>query len=114
MAIKDVTADKIEITSCISRMFSISAATFRAIKPNKIKALIKITKNRFPRKLSRKWKIQYATSAIERMKELTDSAEKINSRRNCRNTFVTCVSDVYLFLVDKIRQNTTIVSFLEE
>ena len=56
----------------------------------------------------RKWKIQYATSAIERMKELTDSAEKINSRRNCRNTFVTCVSDVYLFLVDKIRQNTTI------
>lgn len=50
MAIKDVTADKIEITSCISRMFSISAATFRAIKPNKIKALIKITKNKFPRK----------------------------------------------------------------
>lgn len=47
MAIKDVTADKIEITSCISRMFSISAATFRAIKPNKIKALIKITKNKF-------------------------------------------------------------------
>ena len=77
MAIKDVTADKIEITSCISRMFSISAATFRAIKPNKIKALIKITKNKFPRKLSRKWKIQYATSAIERMTELTDSAEKM-------------------------------------